>query len=69
MQWAAVRTQRLCTRDPPQVWYHEPPELYCRETWGEGRRWQLKGGLYLQGQGEAAHVRCKLMQSALWCSE
>lgn len=37
MQWAAVRTQSLATRDPPQVWRHWPLELYCRETWEEAR--------------------------------
>lgn len=34
MQWAAVRTQLLATREPPQVCCHFPEEKICRETWG-----------------------------------
>lgn len=37
MQWAAVITQLLATKEPPQVWYHLPEERYCRDTWGWGR--------------------------------
>lgn len=32
MQWAAVITQFSAMIDPPQVWYHELPLWYCRET-------------------------------------
>lgn len=35
-QWAAVRTQLLATREPPQLWRHLPEERTCRETWGRG---------------------------------
>lgn len=48
MQWAAVRTQLLATRVPPQVWDHFPKDWYCRETCrGRGAQahgWEGTGG-------------------------
>lgn len=40
MQWAAVSTQLVAMRVPPQVWRHWPLELYWREAWDQG----TKGG-------------------------
>ena len=50
MQWAAVRTQFLATRDPPQVWCHWPLELNCRETWEEA--WALSSPFPRAGLGK-----------------
>lgn len=36
MQWAAVSTQLVAMRVPPQVWRHLPLELYWREAWDQG---------------------------------
>lgn len=48
MQWAAVRTQLLATRVPPQVWDHFPKDWYCRETCGgrgaQAHGWEGTGG-------------------------
>lgn len=50
MQWAAVRTQLLATRVPPQVWYHFAKDWYCRETWGRGEHRHMGGRALEEGK-------------------
>lgn len=54
MQWAAVRTQLLATRVPPQVWDHFPKDWYCRETWGGGEHGHMGGRALEEGKAGRA---------------